>query len=304
MVEEEWMEASKRRVSIRAAAVMCASVFFLLCQPQPILPQAHFYQGKTITVIAGQEPGGLGDLRLKAILPYFKKHIPGQPNIVTEYMPGGGGRKAANYIFRTARPDGLTLGYPPGGFVRAAALGEPGVDYELDKLSFYGTAESEDHYVFLTRRDSNLGTLDRLRASPGVRIGAQSVGHVIHTLARLFAYILRLNEPKFVTGYSGPEMDQALLRGELDARVNVVPSLLRRNPEWVEKKLVDCWRSIGPSASPAQPLSLHRARRRSGFGYCATPSAQLLRTLSFSANLRNSPATRLRRSRPMNSMKS
>jgi hypothetical protein len=102
------------------------------------LAQAPFYQGKTITVIAGQEPGGLGDLRLKSILPYFKKHIPGQPNIVTEYMPGGGGRKAANYIYRTARPDGLTLGYPPGGFVRAAALNEPGVDYELDKFSFYG----------------------------------------------------------------------------------------------------------------------------------------------------------------------
>jgi tripartite-type tricarboxylate transporter receptor subunit TctC len=113
------------------------------------------------------------------------------------------------------------------------------VDYELDKFSFLGTAESEDHYVFLTRRDANLGTLDRLRAHSGIRIGAQSVGHVIYTLARLFAYILRLNDPKFVTGYSGPEMDQALLRGELDARVNVAPSLLRRNPEWVEKKLVD-----------------------------------------------------------------
>ena len=233
------MNATRLKVSIRAGAVMCASALFLLCQPHAALPQALFYQGKTITVIAGQEPGGLGDLRLKAILPYFKKHIPGQPNIVTEYMPGGGGRKAANYIYRTARPDGLTLGYPPGGFVRAAALNETGVDYELDKLNFYGTAESEDHYVFLTRRDSNLGTLDRLRASSGIRIGAQSVGHVIHTLARLFAYILRLNEPKFITGYSGPEMDQALLRGELDARVNVVPSLLRRNPEWIEKKLVD-----------------------------------------------------------------
>ena len=233
------MNAGKRKVGINVGAVMCASTFFLFCQPHPVFPQAPFYQGKTITVIAGQEPGGLGDLRLKSILPYLKKHIPGQPNIVTEYMPGGGGRKAANYIYRTARPDGLTLGYPPGGFVRAAALNEPGVDYELDKFSFLGTAESEDHYVFLTRRESNLGTLDRLRASSGVRIGAQSVGHVIYTLARLFAYVLRLNEPKFVTGYSGPEMDQALLRGELDARVNVVPSLLRRNPEWIEKKLVD-----------------------------------------------------------------
>jgi len=77
---------------------MCASALFLLCQPHAALPQAPFYQGKTITVIAGQEPGGLGDLRLKSILPYLKKHIPGQPNIVVEYMPGGGGRKAANYI--------------------------------------------------------------------------------------------------------------------------------------------------------------------------------------------------------------
>ena len=112
------MNAGKRKVGINAGAVLCASAFFLLCQPHPVLAQAPFYQGKTITVIAGQEPGGLGDLRLKSILPYFKKHIPGQPNIVTEYMPGGGGRKAANYIYRTARPDGLTLGYPPGGFVR------------------------------------------------------------------------------------------------------------------------------------------------------------------------------------------
>jgi tripartite-type tricarboxylate transporter receptor subunit TctC len=237
--ENESMNARRRKITVRAGAVVCASALFLLCQPHPALPQAPFYQGKTITVIAGQEPGGLGDLRLKAILPYFKKHIPGQPNMVPEYMPGGGGRKAANYIYRTARPDGLTIGFPPSGFIRAAVLNEPGVDYELDKFNFFGTAESEDHYVFLTRRDSKLGTLDSLRASSGIRIGGQSVGHAIYTLARLFSYLLRLKEPKFVTGYSGPEMDQALLRGELDARVNAVPSLLRRNPEWFEKKLVD-----------------------------------------------------------------
>jgi hypothetical protein len=55
----------------------------------------------------------------------------------------------------------------------------------------------------------------------------------------LFAYVLRLKDPKFIIGYSGPELDQAVLRGEVDARVSVVPSLLRRNPEWIEKKLVD-----------------------------------------------------------------
>jgi tripartite-type tricarboxylate transporter receptor subunit TctC len=102
------VNAGKRKVGINAGAVMCVSAFFLLCQPHPVLRQALFYQGKTITVIAGQEPGGLGDLA-EVDIPYLKKHIPGQPNIVTEYMPGGGGRKAANYIYRIARPDGLTL---------------------------------------------------------------------------------------------------------------------------------------------------------------------------------------------------
>jgi len=233
------MKASKCKLDVRAGAVMWATLCIFLGQPSQALPQEFFYQGKTITVISGREPGGLGDLRHRAILPYLKKHIPGQPNIVTEYMPGGGGRKVANHIYRTAQPDGLIIGSPPGGFILAAVLKEPGVNYELDKFTYFGSAESEDHYVFLTRKEANLGTLDRLRANSGIRIGGQSVGHTIYTLGRLFAYILRLKEPIFITGYSGPEMDQALLRGEVDARVSAVPSLLQRSPEWIEKKLVD-----------------------------------------------------------------
>lgn len=226
-----------RQVKLAIRVGVIAS--FLIYQPFQASSQTPFYRGKTITIISGQEPGGSGEARLRAMLPYLKKHIPGQPNILIEYMAGGGGRKAANYIYRTARADGLTIGFPPGGFIMAAVLNETGVDYELDRFTFFGTPESEDHYAFLTRKESNLGTLNALLGSTGLRIGGQSVGHSIYTLARLFAYLMRLKEPKFITGYSGPEMDQALLRGELDARVNRIPTLLQRNGEWIEKKLVD-----------------------------------------------------------------
>ena len=148
------MKASKCKIDVRAGAVMWATLCIFLGQPSQALPQEFFYQGKTITVISGREPGGLGDLRHRAILPYLKKHIPGQPNIVTEYMPGGGGRKVANHIYRTAQPDGLIIGSPPDGFILAAVLKEPGVNYELDKFAYFGSAESEDHYVFLTRGQS------------------------------------------------------------------------------------------------------------------------------------------------------
>jgi tripartite-type tricarboxylate transporter receptor subunit TctC len=57
--------------------------------------QADFYRGKTITIIQGRDPGGSGDLRAKAMIPFLQKHIPGNPAVISEYMPGGGGRKAA-----------------------------------------------------------------------------------------------------------------------------------------------------------------------------------------------------------------
>src|SRR5882724_11917372 len=228
---------SKFRISVDAAAYLWFG--YLLLQPSWVFSQVPFYQGKTITVISGQEPGGTGDMRLKALLPYLKKHIPGQPNLVPEYMPGGGGRKAANYVYRTARPDGLTLGFPPGGFIVFAVLGETGVDYDLDKFTFLGTPESDDHYVFLTQREANLNSIEKLQSATGVRVGGHSVGHTIYTLGRVFAYLLRLREPKFITGFSGPELDQAVQRGEVDARVNRVATILQRNPEWVEKKMVD-----------------------------------------------------------------
>ena len=64
--------------------------------------QAPFYQGKTIALIQAGEPGGTGDMRVKAVIPFLRKYIPGNPNILVEYMPGGGGRKAGNYIFGSA----------------------------------------------------------------------------------------------------------------------------------------------------------------------------------------------------------
>ena len=72
--------------------------------------QSAFYKGKTIRLIQGREAGGSGDIRSRAVTPFLQKYIPGNPTIVSEYMPGGGGRKAANYLFSSARPDGLTIG--------------------------------------------------------------------------------------------------------------------------------------------------------------------------------------------------
>jgi tripartite-type tricarboxylate transporter receptor subunit TctC len=206
--------------------------------PEPLHSQTDFYRGKTIRIVHGRDAGGSGDLRVKALVPFLQKYIPGNPAIVNEFMPGGGGRKAANYIFGSAPPDGLTIGNAGAGMVSSAVLGETGVQYDIDKLIFLGSPYSSTHYFFLTRREAGLTSLEKLRAAPGVRVGAQSVGHTIYNIGRLFAWLLPLKDPKFITGYSTPERDAAFMGGELDA-FGTTDDHLVRNPDWITANKID-----------------------------------------------------------------
>jgi tripartite-type tricarboxylate transporter receptor subunit TctC len=163
--------------------------FFFLIAPGQALSQANFYQGKTITLIRGSTPGGVGERRARALMPYLTKHIPGNPSIVMEFMAGGGGRKAANHLYHRARPDGLTLVSIGGGHLTSAILGETGVDYDIDKFQYLGTPNTGTHYVFITMSKLGLNSLEKLRAHSGLRIVAHSVGHEIYLTGRLFAFL-------------------------------------------------------------------------------------------------------------------
>jgi tripartite-type tricarboxylate transporter receptor subunit TctC len=202
-------------------------------------PQATFFQGKTITVVQSSGPGGVGDMRTKAIFPFLQKYIPGNPTIVMQYMDGGGGRKAANHIYKSVRPDGLTIGRMSTPFVMHAILGDSGVLYDIDKVIYLGTSYSGGYHVFLTRKEAGLDSPEKLRAAAGTRIGAQSVGHLIYISGRMFTYLIGLKQPKFVTGYDARELDIAIEKGEIDARSTVLDSMLHENREWVDKGLMD-----------------------------------------------------------------
>jgi tripartite-type tricarboxylate transporter receptor subunit TctC len=197
--------------------------------------QTPYYQGKTITMLRGGSPGGTGDMQARALIPYLKKYIPGEPTIIIENMPGAAGMKAVNYAYTTAKPDGLTITAIGSGLVTGPILGLPGVKYDLDKLIYLGSTESGDPYVFLSRKEAGFDTLEKLRAASGVRLGAQTVGHSIYVSGRIFAYLLGLNDPRMVIGYGGPELDIALARGEVDVRANSADTVVRRSGDALDK---------------------------------------------------------------------
>ena len=153
-------------------------------------------------------------------------------------MPGAAGMKTVNYIYSTAKPDGLNIGAVGAGLVAGAVLRLPGVMYDMDKLIYLGSTDTGDPHLFTTRKDAGMDSLEKLRAASGIRIGAQTVGHPQYVSGRIFAYLLGLQDPKFVVGYGGPELDLALLRGEVDARSKNADSILTRNLEELKKGLL------------------------------------------------------------------
>src|SRR5918995_4780778 len=208
---------------------------FLSFLVRPLYSQVPYYQGKTITILRGGEPGGSGDMQARALIPFLKKYIPGNPTIIVENVAGAAGMKAVNQVYSSAKPDGLTIAAVGSGLASGAILGLPGARYDIDKLIYLGSTEHGDPYVFLSRKAAGFDSLEKLRAASGVKIGAQTVGHAVYISGRIFAYLLGLKDPKVVVGFGGVEMDAALARGEIDARANSADTVVRRNADALAK---------------------------------------------------------------------
>ena len=207
--------------------------------PSLSLAQPDYYRGKLITLIQDSTPGGVGQLRTQALIPVLQKHIPGEPKIVIQFMPGAGGRTAANHLYNNAPRDGLTIARVSSGLVTSAILGLPGVQYDIDKFIYLGSGHNEVNNVFFSRSKLGLDNLNKLKAATGLRIGGQSVGHSNYVIARLFAWLLDLKDPRFVVGFSGAEMDVGLLQGELDARANSAETVVQRTPQFINERLMN-----------------------------------------------------------------
>ncbi len=228
------------RIKIKSLStwILAAGIGSVWLFPGYSLAQTSYYQGKTITIIRGGSPGGTGDNQVRALIPYLRKYIPGGPTIIIQNMPGAAGIKAINYIHSRAKPDGLKIGAVGAGLAAGGILGLPGVKYDVDKLIYLGSTDTAQPYIFVTRKEAGLDSVEKLRAASGIRIGAQTVGHPIYIGGRMIAYLLGLKDPRFVVGYGGRELDIAILRGEVDGRLNNANTIVTRNPEALKKGLI------------------------------------------------------------------
>ena len=104
----------------------------------------EFFKGKTIRLVVGNSAGGAMDDWGRFLAQYLGKHIPGNPDVIVQNMPGAGAIIAANYIYNIAKPDGLTVGVVnPANYIDQL-LGSKDVKFDWPKFSWIGSPETVD----------------------------------------------------------------------------------------------------------------------------------------------------------------
>lgn len=131
----------------------------LVASTSTSLLAAEFYKGKTIRFIVGASPGGGYDTYTRLISRYFGKHIPGNPATLVQNMPGAGMLIAANYIYKKAKPDGLTIGLFNNALIVQKGLGDPLIKIDFRKMGWVG-APTVGEPVCFVMGFTGLKTLD------------------------------------------------------------------------------------------------------------------------------------------------
>lgn len=189
----------------------------LLALPQ-VLPAQDFYKDKIIRFIVGQAAGGGYDTYTRTVARYMIKHIPGHPAITVENMTGAGSLVAANYIYNSAKPDGLTVANWNSAFVLNQALGDPNVRFDARKFGWIG-APSKGIPVCLIMGFTGLKTFDDIiKTRNPIKIGGTAPGS--HSID-LPLMLNKMLGTKFsvVSGYQGTaQIRLAMQRREVDGQ--------------------------------------------------------------------------------------
>jgi tripartite-type tricarboxylate transporter receptor subunit TctC len=115
----------------------------LLLLPQGARAQQDFFKDKRVRFVVGYPPGGGYDLATRIVARHMGKHIPGNPSIFVQNMPGGGSRIAANHINVAAKPDGLTVGIWNSAFALFNALGDPSIKFDVTRVGWLGASTKD-----------------------------------------------------------------------------------------------------------------------------------------------------------------
>ncbi len=199
---------------------------------------ADFYRGKQIAIMVGFGPGGSASFYAQALARHMGRHLPGNPSLVVQHVPGAGGLVVANTIYNTAPRDGLAFAITGRTAAIEPLLGNANAKFDGRKFGWIGTANVENT-TCLSWYTSPVKTLQDAMSKEVIVGGTGSdATEVVFPKA---ANKLTGTKFKIVTGYqSSADMNLAMERGELEGNCGLGWTIIKlRKPEWLREKKIN-----------------------------------------------------------------
>jgi len=227
------------RARCLTACVPVAAAFLLaLTRVAAANDVEDFYRGRTLTVLISYSVGGGYDLYARLLAHYLGRHIPGNPNVVPQNMPGAGGLRAANYLFSAAPKDGSMIGTFSRSIPTMPLVTPQDAHFDGRKFSWIGSMSS-DTSLCLTGAKSKVKTFHDMLTMPVV-MGGQFAAADSDIYAHLYKNIFGA-KIKLVSGYPGTnDITLAMERGEVDGICGLSWGTLKvAHPDWMKNKSVN-----------------------------------------------------------------
>jgi tripartite-type tricarboxylate transporter receptor subunit TctC len=243
---------SVRSICHGAAALALVGGVGLVSQPLAAQPAADFYKGKALVLLIGGTAGGGLDTAARIFARHFGKHVPGNPTITPQLMPGAGGIRVLDYLASAAPKDGTTIATTPSGPLIEPLIGNRKLKYTMTDFVMLG-AWVNDVSLCFAWHTAGFKTLDDVKQRV-MTVAGTGAGATTDIYPKVLNGVLG-TKFKVITGYQGTrETALAIERGETHGRCGWTWSSLRGvKPNWLKEKKLVMLLQMGIEKSPDFP---------------------------------------------------
>jgi tripartite-type tricarboxylate transporter receptor subunit TctC len=235
--------------AILAAAAFSLAVPFGTAQAQSV---EDFYKGKTVELYIGYSVGGGYDTYGRLVAEHIGKHIPGNPTVIVQNMPGAGSLKLANWLATAAPRDGTVLGVVARAAPFDPLFGNENANFDAQTLTYIGSANNEVS-VCVAWADTGIETIDDLKEKELIVGGTGATADTVQ-FPKIVNAVLG-TKMRIIDGYpGGNDVNLAMERGEVTGRCGWSwSSVVATQEQWIKDDKINVLLQIADKKHPDLP---------------------------------------------------
>jgi len=210
-----------------------------------------FYKGKVFTIVVGFSPAGGYDNYARDLARYIGNHIPGDPTVIVQNMPGAGSLTAVRYLNLTAPKDGTVMTIFNPGLVTQSVVQPEKVNLDFRKYAWVGVV-TPDYRVCYGYGPNGVKSWDDMMHRKEFVLGSTGKGSGNYINGAVLRTVFHA-PVKQVLGFPGSaEQRLAIERGELDGDCGSYSSIPL---EWIKDGLAHSFVRFSRNRPPEIPES-------------------------------------------------